>query len=352
MVPKPEDGNILLPISFDYSGGRSSEGIWRYLAAVVTAVIGVVYCFSRLGGGFSFSNWFWTAVIALIFSLVIRFPLLRERRFRRSQAHSKASDFKLEAESFWGIFEIEPKYPHLVRFKNGTIGLFVKFESGVVVGKGEQAEFDHYNALSDAYNLVADFGLGMCHIDLMEHIGNDERLLAAARDASKTTNTDLRDVMVDVFRYLQETMSENVATESIYVFTDRGLESQFLYNVSQCIGVFLQANYTSHNYMDSDSIRELAVSLFNLEDFSINEVTREAFNDTSSTTITPLHVINTVTRERTEINKSRAERKALKEQQALQDALLAKEKESRKRSGKRKSTGKSASVDNEEVQIF
>ena len=93
---------------------------------------------------------------------------------------------------FWNIYEINDAFPYFVQFVNGLKGVFVIFDKDIVVGKEDDADFNHYEALAEAYNQLAKRDIEFMHIDYMDTVGQDSRLDLLFDNAAYIENEDLK----------------------------------------------------------------------------------------------------------------------------------------------------------------
>lgn len=311
MQPTPNDTMVFIPVSFEYGGSRSESNRSKYVIIAAIAVVTLILVFLSVKS-FTLSGLIKGTLLLLIGVFAIRFPLLKEHRYRKSLTTLLSEDYKLDAASFWSIVNVDSAYPHLVHFKDGTIGLFVHFEPDAIVGKGLDSDYKHFNAIADALNAVANYNISVSQVDLMDSNGLDPRINAYTTMVSKMPNPEIRDFLQIVAADQRANMSENVSSSDYYVFLGKGSERNFIQVVNDIVLKFMEANYATYRYLNSEGIRELARSLFNLHDFSLLETSREAFASKVHFVV-PLVVMHSDgTEER--LNPSREERLALEAQ--------------------------------------
>ena len=343
MRPKKGASKIYLPITFDYSVGRSETNktkiVWSIILGILGLILGVGTLFAKdgnlivnlvLGFGIMFGT-----------SLIIRFPILGEHKIRNEMLEAKERDYKKTYESMWGIFSIDDVYPYYAHMRNGRTALFVRFDKDVILGKVKDSKHEHYEAISDAYNLAGSMGVGMCHIDYMDVIGNDERLDACFQSLPNIKNPDMRDLVTDIYTNLQEKMNEKVTTYDVYVFTFRSSESSFWYQIRKVFACMLDANYVSYKVLNSNDLRSLFISLSNLHDFSVIEAMSQAFNTEKYNGVIPIKVATDG--DEVIINKTIEEKKEEAELRAKEEVL--------KKEANRKKKKKGITLD-EEIDIF
>ena len=93
---------------------------------------------------------------------------------------------------------------------------------------------------------------------------------------------------MDMLSYLQYNMEQMVSTFDIYLFTARSNKKNLQYAVKPILMKFLDANYNSYTLLNSDEIRDIAQSLFNLNEFSAVKASEEVFSDIGSFGIRPI----------------------------------------------------------------
>lgn len=353
MRPKKGDTTINLPVTFDYSGGRNdankSKILWVFIVGVIGFIVGIGTMTSS--EGFFLFNILLGLLIMFGVSLVVRFLIMKEHKVRNRMAKLQEDDFARTYGDFWGIHSIDDFYPYYAHLRNGKTAIYIQFEKDVILGKVSEAEYEHYEAIGDAYNLAGSMNIGMCHIDYMGNIGNDERLIDCFDTLPDIENEDLRDVMTDIYSNLQDLMNEKVSTFDVYVFTFKSSEQLFWYSLQKILGCMLEANYISFKILNKDDLRDLTKNLYNLHDFSIVEANSEAFVRRTKTGIVPISILSpdgTVSVLNKTVEEKREE-SLLKQEEAK---LRKEEEKRRKRLKKNRKSKKDKEKENEEIDIF
>lgn len=346
MKPRKDSDIIRLPITFDYNGGRKEYNKSRTFWSVILAVLGLIVGFGIIlsSNGIIFVNLPLGLLVMFLVSLIIRFPIMKEHIRRNNMAQLLDSDYQITSRDFWGIYSIDSTYPYYSHLRGNRSALYVRFDKDVTLGKVSDARYEHYEAISDAYNIVGSKRVNLCHIDYMDNIGNDERLTECFKNLPNISNKDIRDVMSDVYSNLQDLMNERVSTFDVYVFVYRDSEASFWYYMQQIIACMLDGNYISFKILNSDDLRELSKSLFNLHDFSVMEAISWAFDMPEMTGVIPIKVMDGYGNE-TVINKTIEEKREL-------EKLRAQEKELKKIEKKRRKKGFKKRNPDEEIDIF
>lgn len=292
MRPQLGQSSIILPVTFDYSGGRKdtqkTAKIFSIVLSIVGTVIGLGVIFSKKG--FFLTNFLFGVAIIYIFLFIVRFFLLKEGKIRQSMIDLKDSDYKKELREWWGIYSINDTYPYYCRFRNGMSGVFVLLNKDVILGKFSESEFEHYEAIGDAYNICGSSNIKMCHIDYMDNIGMDERLEESFINLERVENPDLKDLLTSIFSYQQEQMLERVTTFDAYLFLWSGSDISAWNTIQRILSCFMQANYRSYRVLDAKDLRDLQITLGNLKDFSVIDAMMNAFTTNNDISINPIKV--------------------------------------------------------------
>lgn len=236
MRPTEESTTIMLPVTFDYHGGRADDNKGLILSTVVVCVLSIFISIAvaRSNKEFVVKLLIILAILGLS-TTFLRFKTFRELVYSDSLETLKELNFTPPTSSFWGIYEVDTLSPHIARFKNGLKGIYVKLEKDVVVGKPDTLQYDHYEALSDAYNMASSLSMNVCHIDYMDNVGNDSRLESLYNNLNDVDNTVLKDLMLQTYSNLQFEMSKDYASYDVYLFTSKIEDENLWYNVREII---------------------------------------------------------------------------------------------------------------------
>lgn len=327
MRPEPGDQIIDVPITIDYSGGRSdsikSKLLWSLVATLVLVILFFVILFSAQNFVLKLMA---MAIEMYVGTALIRFLLLNESKYRKEAHKRLREDYSINMSDFWNIYQIIGEYCYFI---SGHIGLFFLLEKGVLVGSEEDSEYEHYEAIADALNLVATSKMRVCHIDMMDKIGHDDRIRKAMRTIRKYPDSGAKDLSEEIFRYQQEMADDSVTSYDIYLFMFKGDEDEFVSSVQKVLSCLMTANYTSYTSLDGESIRTIAATLFNIHDFSVVNATREAFgNRGGKNNITPIALMHS-DGTKTRLNKTKEEKAIENEQKSTQSKLISEEKKKR-----------------------
>lgn len=340
MRPDIGDTMISLPVTFDYSGGRKdsnkSKMIWSIILAIVGVIIGIGLMTNKDGD--TFMNITMGIGFILAVSALIRFPILHEGKLRSDMINLVDNDYKFDYNKLWGIYDVESTYPHYCRFRNGQSGLFVRLNKDVILGKYSESEYEHYEAIADALNLAGEGQVRICHVDYMDNVGTDERLEESFASLADVKNPDVKELLTDVYSYLQHQMMLRVTTFDVYLFMWTGSDINAWNTIQRILACFLDANYRSYHILNSTDLRELEKTLYNMHDFSVVDAASNAFTITEYKGVVPISKVN-ILGEETIYNKTLAQKKK-EQQQRIKEQEVKKQEINRKKQAKKSKRNK------------
>ena len=282
MTPEKGDSFISIPVTFDkMSKGRiltRAKFLWSALIFGCQFFIWVLFLLA--------GSTFWKIAFPFIgitcWSLITRFILLRETYFKQKREELKKQEYMFGTSVLWNVNSIDEAYPYFVRFGSGLLGLFVQFDKDVIVGRPEDDEYYHYEAIADAYQEMCKRGINCMHIDYMDICGKDDRMVELFHLAANTENPDLKAALTRFYDNIEGVMNRAYASYDVYCFYSNQREELFWEDVQGVIGVLNQANYVRSRILNKDEIGKLAKSLFNMDDFSVAQACDVIYKDQST----------------------------------------------------------------------
>lgn len=344
-TPQPGDTSISIPVTFDYRGGRGANIKHKITAVIVFLVIAIVgsIFFWKSDNFFLWQKFIYDLILLYICLLGIRYIALKELYFSDMFEKMKKENGILELGTIWGIFDIDTEHPYTCYFKNGYKGVFVRMERDTITGKPDNAEYYHYDALGNAYNLAHALNMNIVSIDYMDNVGNDPRLGKLYADLNDVDNPYMKEMLIDIYDNLQEEMQMNYSSFDIYLFLTRDKFSSFMYNVQRVAGAMLGGNFLTYKMLSRNEIAGVCTALFNLEDFSVIQACEDVYEGEHHRGIIPIkvtHADGTVDK----LNKTQEEKR-----QELQE--LQNKKEDAKAEYKRRKQNKKFKLDEKEIDI-
>lgn len=328
MRPSKTDIILKIPVTVDSKGVSKLLGVttfmWVGLLLILWLFASILFVIAASG----FNKILYPLVSFIILFYITRFVLFRERYFKKKRDELKSKDFKFDFNIFWGIYEVSDMYPHIAYMNNGLKAIFVVFDKDVIVGKPEDREYTHYEAIANAYQQMTKRGIDCVHVDYMDTLGSDSRLDNLFKNVSMVENKDLKKVLTNIYDNISYNMSKMYTSYDVYCFYFGGKENVFWDELNIVLSSFMQANYVGYRILNKDGISDLVKAVVNLDSFSVNKSCESLFMESLSTEyIRPLWV--EVNGQRTVINKPMEE---ILEAKRVADAEKAvKKRKSKKR---------------------
>lgn len=337
MTPQPGDTSINLPITFDYKGGRGENKKGKIILSIADVLLTVIF---TVGCASNDNLEIWMrfllpCVVLYIGLFILRFFVFRELWFSDVYETLKATDYDLKLDKIWQIFDIDFEYPYICYFKNGYKGIFVRMEKDAITGKVGNAQFDHYSAIGDAYNVAHSLNMNIVHIDYMDNVGNDTRMQKLYDDLVFVENPDMQEMLIDIYSNLQDEMSQNYASFDIYLFLTRDKLNNFVYNMQTVCNYMLGGNFITYKVLDRFEISRVCVALFNLHDFSIVEACENVLSGVEHHGVIPIKVKHGDGTEEI-FNKTTAEKKVIAAENARKQKERLAEQERQKAEAKQR----------------
>ena len=345
-TPVESDVTIRIPVTFDYRGGRASEVKNKILSIIISLVLGIGGTIILVKNE-NMTLLLKVLIIPAIWYVLLlfnRFIVFKEVYFSDLYEEMLETDKKLNINTIWSIFEIEQSYPYICYFSNGYKGIFVRMERDTITGKDNSAQYKHYEAIGQAYNLAHQLNMNVVNIDYMESIGDDTRLDKLYQDLVDVKNEDMKEMLIDIYDNLRDQMQDVYSSTDVYLFLTRDVYGSFVYNVQQVVSTMLGGNYLSYSILDRIGIGNICSALFNLEEFSVIEACSNIYDDTISG-IRPISIIHDG--EETILNKTTEELAELRKvrEQTIQDMKAEKKR--------RKTKQENTSINSdEEIDFF
>lgn len=289
--PNRDAYTVQIPLTFD--GGSAKPGVSkeRFLisAGLLFAWVAITIVCLLLAEGLSKIGI--PFVLLLILIPLIRFIVIRENYFRKKREKILDNDFSYPHSIFWDIHEISPKYPYICRYMSGLKAIFVRFDKDVIVGKELDNQFNHFEAISEAYLQMSKRGINCVHIDYMDSVGKDDRMVHLFDIARESENSDLRDLLTHIFDNVEYTMKKSYATYDVYAFFCSEKEEIFWGELEIVLDYFLNANYLRYSILDRDEIGDVVKSVMNVDNFSVNRTSESLFLESGiSTHLKPIWI--------------------------------------------------------------
>lgn len=222
---------------------------------------------------------FYTLAFLYVCFLILRYPFLKEHKYRAQFLDRRKNDYRLELSDLWGIASISEG--GFCIFKDKSIGYFIILNKGSLVGSTEEHKRQHDKAVSDALNYARSRGVTLAYIDLMDNRGGDFRIRQAKQIAKEnaTPFTGLNELNGSILDYLDEKSKGSSISYDIIRFSTHNLNEKDLYNtLDKFLGMILQGMYTGRGIANKQDIGVIVKSYFNLKDFNIDDAVSSVYS--------------------------------------------------------------------------
>lgn len=279
MIPKKGSDKIFIPITFDMQNRgmiqKSGRGVWLFVITVVWLFTSILFLIA--------AEPFWKVMYPvlsfIICSSFLRFIVYRERYYRKQRQELIDTDYKFDQKIFWNIYEIGSAYPYVYQFKNNLKGIFVSLEKGATVGRQEDDDYYHYEAIALAYQEMAKRGLVCKHIDYMDTVGRDDRLNGLFEISDNAENPDLKKLLLHFYDNIEYKMSKVYVSYDVYCFLYTGRDDIAWEDIKGVLQCFKLANYSKFKVLNREEISKVVKAVVNIEDFSVNRACESLFKD-------------------------------------------------------------------------
>lgn len=313
MIPQKGSPIVEIPVTFDSNSKPQGLGNDKFILAILVFGVWLISAILSFFTELEFFNKILYVLGSFVFAMfIIRILIMREPYFKKKRNELIEKDYKFPYSTFWNIYEVTESYPHICRYANGLKSIFVVFDKDVIVGREENNDYNHYEAIADAYLQMHKRGIDCMHIDYMDTVGKDDRVLSLFEMANGSENEDLKEILLRVFDNVEDIMQHSYASYDVYCFYYNGKDELFMDELEVVLDAFLEANYIRCRVLDKEEIGELVKSIFNIEKFSVNYASEKLFSDLGGTNyLKPIWVERNG--ERKILNKTREELEAERE---------------------------------------
>lgn len=307
IIPDVGDRTVTIPLTFDarYRSKALTKG--RLVSVVIIFLIWIILAITSIFV-FEFPNKIRVPIILFIALLYIsRKLVIRENYYRKKREELLDNDYQYEYALFWQIYSIRKVYPYICYYTNGLKAVFVRFEKDIIVGKDKKDEYNHFESISDAYNLMQKKGVNAIHIDYMDMVGKDTRMEKLFESATNIENKDIQNIITRMYTNIESDMKNAFASYDVYVFLYKGRDEAFLDALEEIIPAFNRANFIRYKILNNLEMADLARTLMNIDTFSVQRASSKLFQGTNESDF--LNVIWVVRDgNRIVLNKTKAER--------------------------------------------
>lgn len=295
------DDSIMLPITFDYRGGRSGNIRGTIIAAGVSTLLAVLFSvlvFLMKSKTLTVRFLYFFGILAVYTFFMIRFVFkqneykgyLQEIDKLNGEERDEASN--MTSNSYWGIFDISEEYPYICSYVDGKRAIFVSLIKDIFVGRGDSVITEHYDAVADACNLAARLKVSLVSVDYMDAVGNDTRINSLYDELGRCTNPTLKSFVGSLYKGLIDDMGGEFASYDVYCIVANNKTLDLGKAMLEIVTQLLEGNYVAYKVLDEGAIRQLCATLTNNDEFSLLEAKDRVLRVNSFGSFKPLFFID------------------------------------------------------------
>ena len=277
LVPERGDSTVAIPMTFDLKVKRDNLSLIKIVLGFLITVVG----FTIMIVLFIVADEKYKPQIPLIVGFgtfyFVRIFFLKEWFYKKKQKELIENNYTFNTRSFWGIYSINEYYPFICKRIDNTLIIFVAFDKDVIIGRDNTADYDHFQAIANAYSIMVSKGISCIHIDYADTVGKDDRMDTLFENLVETENKDVKNETIRLYDYVQSYMYRSYADYDVYAFYYGGREEAFWDDLQPVLDAFGEANYVRNRILSREEIGDLCISLMNLNDFSTARATESAF---------------------------------------------------------------------------
>lgn len=277
MIPEKGSDYVSIPITFDVTDSRedlSLNKLFIGLGITIGGIIAMVVLFFVAEDDLKPQL---PIIVGVGVFLFVRFFFLKERYYMIKRDVLVQNDYKFNTNLFWGIYAINNYFPYICKLANGFSCIFVAFDKDIIVGRDIDDDYYHFEAVSDAYDLMFKKGIYCMHIDYADTVGKDDRMDSLFDNLNSTSNSEVRAEVSHIYDHVLTYMMRVYASYDVYAFYYKGSDQNFWDDLQPVLNAFCRANYVRDRILTREEIGELCKTLLNLNDFSVTRANERVF---------------------------------------------------------------------------
>lgn len=282
-LEKNRNGQMLIPMNVD-----SNSLDYHFINSAKLCILIVMLFFN--GGLIAWANnsYFNISLYILLFiflfivdTLVLRYAILEEKYYYRM--YKKMKQFEISTPSvFWNIVSMkDTEDGTILVYSDGKVGVVVKLERDTIIGKDDDFEEIHYDAISDFYKELNLKNLKYVQLNIMEQAGKDPRLQKLDELVAKTSNKNIARIVESQVGYIKRiTRATLFETDYFLIYSDNiNSTDVIIQDTVDCVYKILSGGFIGFSILNSDEILELFKDENNVKYFDYTEATVNVYKN-------------------------------------------------------------------------
>lgn len=280
-MERNDAGQYFVPMNVD--GSNWNDGIMnstKTLIFCVTVAINffIIFQISKVRMSVQ-TEYLIYGIMVYIDQLIIRYGLLEERYYYRMYKKLKLFEISTPA-LFWNVSDLrEVRKCAILVYPEGKQGVIFTVDKDTIVGRGEDAETRHREALSEFYREVVNKGFHLVQLNIMEPAGKDPRLKVMDDIVGRQKNENLRLLLEQIVghnkRVARETLYE---TDYFLLYRNNLVRDELLIETAmQCVYKLLDGCYTDQKILSKKEVINLMREEYGVKYFNFSEATASMY---------------------------------------------------------------------------
>jgi len=279
---KDRYGKIFMPMNVE--GNNWNENFITpakiyILTLLLVSLVILVMWLSDVGASISGYLIFLT-VWFIMFQIITRYVIFEESTYMK--LYRKMKEYEITTPSiFWGISSIRDKSENsILTFMDGKIGVMVKLERDTIIGKDQDFEESHFDAISEFYRDIAHKGYSFVQLNTMEGAGNDPRIQELDKLMVKSDNLNIRKLMEIQIGHLKKVTSRTLSESDYLLIFSRDMSriDSIVSDIVDSLHKILSGAYTGFKVLKQADIIEFVKEHYGVKYFDCDNAVLASSN--------------------------------------------------------------------------
>ena len=266
------------------------------LVCIIGIVVSIVLIYMYLSSASVRAGWFayvfYTAIWAIVSSLVLRFIVFEEKFYYQMYKKLETNEITTPA-LFWNIVTInDTQDGALLTYSDAKIAVVVKLDRDTITGKSDDFQEEHYDAISDFYRAVAEAGYSFVQMNLMETAGKDPRLNELAKLMRKSKNERINKLMELQIGHTKNMTNRSLYESDYFLFYTRDIQKidTIIDEIQECLFKLRDGAYTGWTVLSKNEIIDLVKELYGVNYFNSTDASLRMFANSEEFMMRPFNV--------------------------------------------------------------
>lgn len=282
------ENKMFIPMGMD---GAEYKTKWLTTPKIITLVCSIivlillpVYLSSR--GNSLISILLIELVAIVIDSFALRYIVFEEKMYyrwysemqRRKKANeetNETTDEIVNPAELWAIPSVDDTADGaILNYRDGHIGVVVKLVKGMIIGRGEEFEAQHYSCISDAIKSLITNGYRWSYMNDMETSENDVRLSSMDRLVNASSNLKINELTSMQIGYLKRISNKTYSeVEYLIIRTKKYIKKdQIIEDILSSLQPLTDGGYDDIEVLKFKEVNNLFKEYNGITFFNPNEV--------------------------------------------------------------------------------